>query len=153
MFWMINNQRFWLTTQSKGDHKKGLHTTQIRKNNNKEKKEKKLSVYFPRQISKQFYPFFARKRKREICLTLMIWGLSLFWKSYNIWRLRGRIGHLSFNGGEEPDHKGTNQPGRNSKKGNPSKTLTIFDEHQIYFRQEPGALHLSLIHIWRCRRS
>ena len=103
MFWMINSQRFWLTTQSKGDHKKGLHTTQIKK------KGKELSVYFPRQISKQFHPVCARKRKREICLNLMIWGLTLFWKSYNIWRPRGRIGHLFFNGGEESDHNGTNQ--------------------------------------------
>ena len=36
----------------------------------------------------------------------------------------------------------TNQPGRNSKKGNPRKILTIFDQRQIYFRQEPCALLL-----------
>ena len=37
---MVNNQRFQLTIQSKGDHLKGLHTTQI-----KNKKQKKKSVY------------------------------------------------------------------------------------------------------------
>ena len=36
----------------------------------------------------------------------------------------------------------TNQPGRNSKKGNPRKILTIFDQRQMYFRQEPCALLL-----------
>ena len=125
---MISNQRFWLTTQSKGDHKKGLHSPQIKK-----RKEKELSVYFPRQISEQFHPFCARKRNREIGLTLMIWGLSLFWKSYNTWRPQGRIGYLSFNGGEEPGHKATNQPGRNSKKGNPPKTLTILTHIKYIF--------------------
>ena len=99
----------------------------------KKKKEKKLSVYFPRQISKQFHLFCAGKRNREICLTLMIWGLSLFWKSYNIWRPLGRIGHLSFDGGEEPGHKGTNQPGQYSKKGNPPKTLTILTNIKYIF--------------------
>ena len=36
---MVNNQRFQLTTQSKGNHLKGLHTTQIKQ------KTKNKSVY------------------------------------------------------------------------------------------------------------
>ena len=28
---MVNDQRVWLTTQSKGDHMKGLHATQTKK--------------------------------------------------------------------------------------------------------------------------
>ena len=54
---MINNQRFWLTTQSKGDHKKGLHITQIKK------KEDETFCIFPRANQQKVSPFMCKKEE------------------------------------------------------------------------------------------
>ena len=54
---MINNQRFWLTTQSKGDHKKGLHTTQIKK------KREETFFIFPRENQQKVSPFLCKKEE------------------------------------------------------------------------------------------
>ena len=73
---------------------------------NKTKNKKKRICIFPKANQQTVSPFLW-KINREICLTLKIWGLSLFWKSYSIWRPRGRPGFLSLNDGEEPNLKPT----------------------------------------------
>ena len=55
---MINNQRFWLTTQSKGDHKKALHTTQIKK-----KERKETFCIFPKANQQTASPFLCKKEE------------------------------------------------------------------------------------------
>ena len=73
------------------------------------KTKKKQICIFPKANQQTVSPFLW-KMNREICLTLKIWGLSLFRKSYTIWRPRGRTGFLSLNDGEEPDQQ-TNRVG------------------------------------------
>ena len=54
---MISNQRFWLTTKSKGDHKKGLHTPQIKK------KKKETFCIFPKANQQTVSPFLCKKEE------------------------------------------------------------------------------------------
>ena len=54
--------RFWLTTQSKGDHKKGLRTPQI----NKKKERKETLCIFPKANQQTVSPFLCKKEEEGI---------------------------------------------------------------------------------------
>ena len=57
---MISNQRFWLTNQSKGDHKKGLDTPEIKKT-----KRKETFCIFPKANQQTVLSPFLCKKEEE----------------------------------------------------------------------------------------